>query len=46
MTEQELDHRICQAFTCYQAQLALGTFGDVTWYYPTETENIDGYIRR
>jgi len=42
MPERELDHKICQAFLAYQAQLALGTFGNVTWYHPTETEQIDG----
>jgi len=41
LTDDELDHKICQAFTCYQAQLALGTFRNVTWYHLTETENLN-----
>jgi|TARA_Y100000310_G_C20692407_1_gene823192 hypothetical protein len=46
LTEEQIDHKICQAFMCYKAQLEQGTFGNVHWYHPTETENIDGYIRR
>ena len=42
MKGEELDHKICQAFVCYQAQLALGVFGNVTCYYKTGTEQIDG----
>lgn len=41
-TPEELEHKICQAFVCYQAQLALGNFPNVEWFHPTETECIDG----
>lgn len=42
LTDEQLDHKICQAFTCYLAQLNTGTFKNITWYHKTGTEQIDG----
>lgn len=42
LTDDQLDHKICQAFTCYVAQLELGTYKNITWYHKTGTEQIDG----
>lgn len=41
LTEDELDHKICQAFTCYIAGLRGGRFRHVKWYHKTETENLN-----
>lgn len=44
--DPDIDHKICQAFYAYRSAIAAGRFAETIWYYPTETEQIDGYIRR
>lgn len=45
LTDDQLDAKICAAFTCYKAGLDTGRFADVHYYHRTETEQIDGNIR-
>ncbi len=46
LTEEQLEHRICQAYMCYKAQLEMGTYQYIQFYHKTETEQIDGNFRR
>lgn len=44
--DDDIDHKICQAFYCYKTELERGTFGNVSCFYKTETEHIDRYTGR
>jgi len=36
----DIDHKICQAYTCYKARLDAGAWSNVDWFYQTETERL------